>query len=412
MTDAHALLKAGREKEARAAMEEAALLGHPRAATTAGIWSLLGLGGALDPGAAADHLRRAASAGEATASFVLAGLAVSDTLGPRDWPAALGHLLAAAERGEARAATSLALLLDEADEARAALLHRAALGRDARAQYLHGARLAASKDAQERHNGLAWISLAAKAGEPCARRFLAAARTAPANVPPTDAKPSEIDWRRIPAIVRWPHERSLAAPRIERAAPRIASLHSFLTAAECYFLMSRGAPLLRRAQVFARSGSGGASEVRTNDSMKFGLLESDPLVQSIDSRVAAALGEPAENGERFALLRYAPGQSYAPHCDWIDASDPEHAKDIARWGQRIKTLVVYLNEDFEGGETAFLKFDWTYKGRRGDALIWHNVSPEGEIDRLTLHAGLTPTAGEKWLLSKWMRDRSQADNHC
>ena len=56
-----------------------------------------------------------------------------------------------------------------------------------------------------------------------------------------------------------------------------------------------------------------------------------------------------------------------------------------------------------------MQLDWSFKSRRGDALLWSNVKPDGAIEPLTLHEGRPPASGEKWLLSKWMRDRSQAD---
>jgi hypothetical protein len=76
-------------------------------------------------------------------------------------------------------------------------------------------------------------------------------------------------------------------------------------------------------------------------------------------------------------------------------------------GQRIKTCLVYLNDDFEGGETEFPKLALKYRGRTGDALIFENVKPNGSGDLSTLHAGLPPTRGEKWLFSQWMRSKPQ-----
>jgi prolyl 4-hydroxylase len=67
--------------------------------------------------------------------------------------------------------------------------------------------------------------------------------------------------------------------------------------------------------------------------------------------------------------------------------------------------VTYLNEDFEAGETSFLKLGVTYKGKPGDALMWANVLPGGEPDANTLHAGMPPTSGRKWILSQWIRNR-------
>jgi len=131
------------------------------------------------------------------------------------------------------------------------------------------------------------------------------------------------------------------------------------------------------------------------------------VVQSIDLRVARLLGQPAENGEGFALLRYERGQQYLPHCDWIDPSPATSRADLERWGQRIATCVVYLNDRFEGGTTEFPRLGLSFRGGIGDALSWENVQPGGDVDPLTLHAGRPPTAGVKFLLSKWMRSKNQ-----
>jgi hypothetical protein len=75
-------------------------------------------------------------------------------------------------------------------------------------------------------------------------------------------------------------------------------------------------------------------------------------------------------------------------------------------GQRATTVLIYLNEGYEGGETEFPELDWRFKGKPGDALVFWNLTPAGEPDQRTQHAGLPPTSGEKWLYSKWVRERA------
>ena len=59
----------------------------------------------------------------------------------------------------------------------------------------------------------------------------------------------------------------------------------------------------------------------------------------------------------------------------------------------------------KGGETEFPLVGFRHKGRKGDALFFWNVQTDGSLDRQTLHAGLPPTTGEKWLLSQWVRNK-------
>jgi len=76
-------------------------------------------------------------------------------------------------------------------------------------------------------------------------------------------------------------------------------------------------------------------------------------------------------------------------------------------GQRVKTCLVYLNDDYEGGETDFPKLWLKFRGRTGAALVFENVLANGTGDMKTLHTGLPPMRGEKWLLSQWMRSKPQ-----
>ena len=69
------------------------------------------------------------------------------------------------------------------------------------------------------------------------------------------------------------------------------------------------------------------------------------------------------------------------------------------------TFLLYLNEGYKGGETAFPQLGWQYKGRTGDALFFYNATPDGAPDRRTLHAGTPTTRGEKYLFSQWIRFR-------
>jgi prolyl 4-hydroxylase len=80
---------------------------------------------------------------------------------------------------------------------------------------------------------------------------------------------------------------------------------------------------------------------------------------------------------------------------------------MQRKGQRIKTCLVYLNDDLEGGETDFPRLKIRFRGHTGEALIFDNVTSAGTGDMNTMHTGLPPTRGEKWLLSQWIRSKPQ-----
>jgi prolyl 4-hydroxylase len=130
------------------------------------------------------------------------------------------------------------------------------------------------------------------------------------------------------------------------------------------------------------------------------------VMLAVCERLCALAGLQAVHAETCQVLHYKVGEYFSPHFDFFDPEFEGHAAMLAKYGQRLATVLVYLNDDLDGGETDFPKLGVRHKGAKGDALMFRNVDGEGRPDRRTLHAGLPPTGGEKWLLSLWIRDRS------
>jgi hypothetical protein len=148
--------------------------------------------------------------------------------------------------------------------------------------------------------------------------------------------------------------------------------------------------------------------MRNNRDTSFDIVQSDLILMALRERIAklALLG--SESLEPTMVLHYTPGQRFAPHFDFVDPAAPHLKGDIARNGQRVATFLLYLNSDFEGGETDFPTLSWRFRGGRGDAVLFWNVDGQGEPDFRTLHAGLEPSRGEKWVLSQWLRSQAYA----
>ena len=191
--------------------------------------------------------------------------------------------------------------------------------------------------------------------------------------------------------------------------PRLRVFESFATADECRWLIERGRPRLQPAVVWDMdSGQTIVDSYRSNSVFELPLHETDVVVALIRARIAAATRVPEFIFELPQLMRYAVGEEFRPHHDFIDPAKPGFAAELARRGQRMGTFLLYLNEDFTGGETEFPKAGISFRGRTGDALFFANVTPDGRPDPLTLHAGKPPSSGEKWILSQWIRDRPPA----
>lgn len=192
-------------------------------------------------------------------------------------------------------------------------------------------------------------------------------------------------------------------------SPRIRVAEGFASAAECEWLVELGQHGLRRARVYGHDAPGERiAESRTNSESDYSFMNADIVLALLRERIATSLGAHASHFEVTKLLRYEPGERFSLHADYQDPRSPAQAAEIARHGQRIATFLVYLNDGYEGGETDFPEAGVRFRGRRGDALWFSNVDSRGEPDPRSVHAGMPPTRGTKWLLSQWVRDRPLA----
>lgn len=189
--------------------------------------------------------------------------------------------------------------------------------------------------------------------------------------------------------------------------PAILMIETMVSGEVCDWIRAAAEPLVEPALVYdPATGEGRSESVRTNGAAVLDLGRLDVATALVRERIARAAGLPVAGLEWTQVLRYRVGETFDWHHDWLDPGLPGYAADLQARGQRIATCLIYLNDDFEGGETAFQAGGLRHRGRKGDALLWANTLPEGGIDRDTLHAGLPPTAGEKWVLSQWLRGRA------
>ncbi|HEX6374725.1 MAG TPA: 2OG-Fe(II) oxygenase [Allosphingosinicella sp.] len=178
------------------------------------------------------------------------------------------------------------------------------------------------------------------------------------------------------------------------AAPQVAAAEGFMSAAECAYLRDAGEPALEPSLVAdPATGRMVPHPVRSSDAAMFGVYAEDLVINAINRRIAALSGTRPEQGEPLQLLRYRPGGEYKPHMDALPAEP----------NQRILTVLVYLSDDYEGGETSFPRTGLVYRGRTGDALLFRNAGADGRADPLALHAGLPVGRGVKYLASRWIR---------
>ena len=220
-------------------------------------------------------------------------------------------------------------------------------------------------------------------------------------VPPPPGSLPEPDLAASPARLHVDGHAVQVLAALQR--PRIVVFGGLLSAAECDALVELSRPRLVRSEtVDTATGGSEVNAARTSDGMFFSRGET-ALITRIERRIATLLRWPVERGEGLQVLRYRPGAEYRPHHDYFDPDRPGTAAVLARGGQRLATLVMYLNEPEGGGATTFPDIGLEVAPVKGNAVFFSYDRPAASTR--TLHGGAPVLAGEKWVATKWLRER-------
>jgi prolyl 4-hydroxylase len=184
-------------------------------------------------------------------------------------------------------------------------------------------------------------------------------------------------------------------PAAERLSdrPDVLIFRNAFTTAECDFLILLAEPTYDRSLVIM-DGRDVPDPIRTSDGSTIHWLIEDPASHAINRRIAALTRTSVKQGEPLHILRYRPGQQYHPHNDWLPPPN-----------RRVMTALIYLNDEYQGGETIFAETGLKVKGRKGDALVFVSALANGDLDPLSEHAGLPVASGTKYLASRWIREQ-------
>ena len=129
------------------------------------------------------------------------------------------------------------------------------------------------------------------------------------------------------------------------------------------------------------------------------MMETEALIREVVG-IQAALGEPIQ-GQRYAV-----GQQFKPHWDYFIPTEAYFQTEMLYGGQRTWTAMAFLNDPEAGGHTNFTQVDVTVRPRAGNLLVWNNLDAEGNPNALSMHQGTPVTAGTKYVLTKWHRERA------
>lgn len=239
------------------------------------------------------------------------------------------------------------------------------------------------------------------AGDPADPGLVATpSRPTAADTRAARAQPGPDRLSRLPFLDAAGHQVDVL---IEMQHPPLAVFSQLLTRAECDALIAAARPRLARSlTVETQTGGEEINADRTSEGMFFERGES-ALIQQIEERIAALLHWPVEFGEGLQVLRYGPGAQYKPHYDYFDPAEPGTPALLRRGGQRLGTLILYLNTPQAGGATVFPQIGLDVAAQQGHAVFFGY--PEAHPDTRSLHGGAPVLEGEKWIATKWLRSQ-------
>ena len=184
--------------------------------------------------------------------------------------------------------------------------------------------------------------------------------------------------------------------------PRIVVFGGLLSDEECDQMVALSTARLARSETVATSSDGSeVNAARTSDGMFFERGENE-LIKRVESRIATLLDWPLDHGEGLQVLRYRPGAEYLPHYDYFDPTHASTPSILKRGGQRVATLVTYLNTPAAGGATIFPDIRLDVSPIKGNAVFFSYDRPHPMT--LSLHGGAPVREGEKWVATKWLRE--------
>jgi prolyl 4-hydroxylase len=190
---------------------------------------------------------------------------------------------------------------------------------------------------------------------------------------------------------------------VSMSQPRVVVLGGLLSNEECDGLIAAARPRLARSlTVQTATGGEEMNPDRTSNGMFFSRGESE-LIRRIEARIARLVQWPVENGEGIQVLNYQVGAEYKPHYDYFDPAEPGTPTILKRGGQRVGTIVMYLNEPARGGGTTFPDVGLEVAPVRGSAVFFSYNRPQPGT--MSLHGGAPVLEGEKWVATKWLRER-------
>lgn len=201
-------------------------------------------------------------------------------------------------------------------------------------------------------------------------------------------------------------EMPLIKPVISFNSPRLMVFDSLLSDAECDALIALSEAKMQDSTVVDPTTG---QYVKHPERISRGTHlehQSSKVVIEIENRLSKLFGFAINQQEAIQILHYQVGGEYRPHYDFFPPADSGSQQAIAQAGQRLATLIMYLNTPAQGGTTDLPNIGLSVTAKKGSAIYFENIAQNGLPDNNTLHAGAPVLAGEKWIATKWFRERN------
>ncbi|XP_028767696.1 probable prolyl 4-hydroxylase 9 isoform X3 [Neltuma alba] len=180
--------------------------------------------------------------------------------------------------------------------------------------------------------------------------------------------------------------------------PRAVYFPNFTSAELCDRIIDMAKSKLQPSKLALRKGESAESTKGTRTSSGTFISASEDktgILELIERKIARVTMLPRTHGEAFNILRYEIGQKYDAH---YDAFNP------AEYGpQQSQRDGMNIGRRYDYKECIGLKV----KPRQGDGLLFYSLLPNGTIDKTSLHGSCPVIEGQKWVATKWIRDRDR-----
>lgn len=366
-----------------------------------------GIGNVRDYNKALEYYNRAMLTGSGQAAYRKAELLYKSQQGPAQEGLVCDLLMTAAEADyipALRAVGYLTLLQNFHSDLAIDCMRRASvLGDPVSSFNLAWYLPRCSTDPEVKKESMWWLQRAEAAKYPFAAAVLAAKQGLSAAPPPS----SEPITGKGVNFSLYPEAQNVARVAINQD-PAITLYQQVLNIVDCAYLMFHSMPYLRRAEVIIPGSQKDkmVSDVRTSSSTFLPFENVDIIARHIELKIIRETGENLRTSEPMSILRYAPGEYYRPHVDYFDPKLNVSRELLKDGGQRTASAVTYLSVPSAGGSTSFPRLNLTVPPLPGATLWFRNCDADGQVDKRSLHAGETIERGEKWVMTKWFREKA------